>query len=765
VYQSGDVWLYRDHGADRAGNAYDFLVYEHGMTKGDAAAEIKFRSGVTSDPSPPKRMITATYDYTDADGKLLFQAIRFSPKGFAQRQPTQGGGWEWTLKGIEPVLFNLPNVRAARVEGVDVHVVEGEKDVGTLEVLGKVGTCNPMGAGKWHSRYSEDLEGANVVLHPDNDQTGCDHMRAAALSLEGKVLSLRIVSLPGLEPKGDVSDWIEGGKTAADLDAEIAKAERWTPSAAEGFVSFVKRFLGETVEKNNLVAPEEKPGSVPWGPMLELPATAPSVPTLPSALVPTPLRAWVDDAAERACVHREFIAVPALVSAGALIGRSVAIHPKKFDAGWKVVGNLWGAVVGPPSVLKTMAIDEGTLPLRRLAVEAREAFEEAEAEREAEKEVLKLEIANLKRTAGGKKGSPTSIRDELVRLMRELHDKEQGSAEKRYLTNDATIEKLGELLRENPRGLVMVRDELVGFLKTLDKPGRENERPFYLEAWNGTGSHSIDRIGRGSLFVPALTLSVLGGIQPGKLLSYIYGALEGEDQADGFLQRFQLLVWPDHPPAWVNIDRYADTAAKNRAFEIYRGLDDLDTTTLGLDTQDSEIPALHFADDAQVLFDAWRDELMHRIRTPECERTPAYQAHLAKYPSLFASLALIFHLIDVVDSKAAGGVALGAAELALQWCAYLEEHAKKVYAPELNTTALAAHALAEKIKAGEIDDATPLRDVYRRQWAALKTPEQVGDAIATLERCGWVRLDVVEPGPKGGRPSETLRLHPDLRGA
>jgi putative DNA primase/helicase len=532
-------------------------------------------------------------------------------------------------------------------------------------------------------------------------------------------------------------------------------------SAAEGFVSFVKSFLGETSEKNNSTEEEE----TAWEGMLELPPTAPEVRTLPADLIPEPFRAWIDDAAERACVHREFIAIPALVSAGALIGRSVALYPKRFDGGWKVVANLWGAIVGPPSVLKTMAIDEGTLHLRRLAVDARKDFEDKEADREAEIEILKLELANLKKSAGGKKGNPASIRADLTRVMRELKEKEEADAEKRYLTNDATIEKLGELLRENPRGLLMVRDELVGFLKTLEKPGRENERPFYLEAWNGTGSHNIDRIGRGSLFVPALTLGILGGIQPGKLMSYIDGALEGESEADGLLQRFQLLVWPDRPPEWVNVDRYPNTTAKNRAYDIYKGLDALDLTKLGLDAQEEDIPGLHFDDDAQELFDGWRDELMHQIRAPEIDRTPAYQSHLAKYPSLFASLALVFHLIDVADNKATGRVSFTAAELALQWCAYLEDHAKKVYAPELNTTAFSTHALAEKIKAGEVDDSTPLRDIYRRQWTGLKNPEQVGNAIAALEHCKWVRSETAEPGKKGGRPSEVLRLHPELRGA
>lgn len=159
--------------------------------------------------------------------------------------------------------------------------------------------------------------------------------------------------------------------------------------------------------------------------MLELPPTAPEVPTLPAALIPEPLRAWIDDAAERANVHREFIAIPAIVSAGSEIGRTVGIFPKRYDD-WLEVPNLWGAIVGPPSVMKSMALEEGTLHLRRLAVEARKAFEASEADREADTEILKLRIATLKKSATAKRGDPSSIRLELTQLMRELKESEEG---------------------------------------------------------------------------------------------------------------------------------------------------------------------------------------------------------------------------------------------------------------------------------------------------------------------------------------------------
>jgi Protein of unknown function (DUF3987) len=95
---------------------------------------------------------------------------------------------------------------------------------------------------------------------------------------------------------------------------------------------------------------------------------------------------------------------------------------------------------------------------------------------------------------------------------------------RRYKTNDTTVEKLSELLLQNPQGILINRDELSGWLRNLDKQGREGDRAFYLEGWNGTGSFDVDRIGRGCLHIPALCLSILGTIQPGPLSSYVWAA-------------------------------------------------------------------------------------------------------------------------------------------------------------------------------------------------------------------------------------------------
>ena len=169
-----------------------------------------------------KRAIAATYDYVDECDATLFEAVRYEPKAFRQRRPDGAGGYIWNLKGVRRVLYRLPRVLEAVRAGACVYTVEGEKDVETLERLGLAATCSPGGAGKWRDEYSEQLAGATLVaIVPDNDEPGRDHARRVAESLGRHGVPHVTIRLPGLAEKGDVSDWVATGHTAADLQALV----------------------------------------------------------------------------------------------------------------------------------------------------------------------------------------------------------------------------------------------------------------------------------------------------------------------------------------------------------------------------------------------------------------------------------------------------------------------------------------------------------------------------------------------------------------
>lgn len=191
------------------------------------------------------RNVAEAYDYTDAEGKLVFQTVRYEPKGFRQRRPDGQRGWVWNLKGVEPVLYRLPELlRAVRV-GETVYIMEGEKDADGLAVAGLAATTSPMGAGKWRAVYSETLRGANVVVLPDNDEAGRKHAEQVARSLSDKAASVKVLELPDLPDKGDVSDWLDAGGTAEKLERMAREAPEWTPTAKPEIPVPVGRLLSE----------------------------------------------------------------------------------------------------------------------------------------------------------------------------------------------------------------------------------------------------------------------------------------------------------------------------------------------------------------------------------------------------------------------------------------------------------------------------------------------------------------------------------------
>ena len=172
----------------------------------------------------------AAYDYTDENGNLLFQAVRYEPKDFRQRRPDGKGGWICNLKETRLVLYRLPEVIASPL----VYIVEGEKDVETLRKNDLTASCSPMGAGKWRKEYSEFLRDKTVIILPDNDESGRKHALQVANSLYGIAKEIVIVELPNLQPKGDVTDYLNNGGTIDALIDLAGRADAWQPINTDG---------------------------------------------------------------------------------------------------------------------------------------------------------------------------------------------------------------------------------------------------------------------------------------------------------------------------------------------------------------------------------------------------------------------------------------------------------------------------------------------------------------------------------------------------
>ena len=151
----------------------------------------------------------AVYEYTDEHGEPLYETVRFPGKKFKQRRyDPETRELLWGLDGTHRVLYRLPEVIEAVRQGRSVYVCEGEKDVEALRAVGKVATCNPMGAGKWRDDYSDYLRGAKVIIVADKDEPGLRHAADVARSLDGVAKSVHVVQA---KTGKDAADHLEAG--------------------------------------------------------------------------------------------------------------------------------------------------------------------------------------------------------------------------------------------------------------------------------------------------------------------------------------------------------------------------------------------------------------------------------------------------------------------------------------------------------------------------------------------------------------------------
>lgn len=186
-----------------------------------------------------KSTVECTYDYK-VGGKLIHQTVRCrNPKTFKQRQPDGEGGWQWNLKGVKTVLYRLDELRGAD-PAQPVFVCEGEKDADRLATLGLVATTNPMGAEKWKDKFSAELKGRDVVILPDNDDSGRRHAGQVARSAHAVARCVKILELGGLPDRGDVSDWLGAGGSAAELVRLAREAAPWEPARDDSAPATVK---------------------------------------------------------------------------------------------------------------------------------------------------------------------------------------------------------------------------------------------------------------------------------------------------------------------------------------------------------------------------------------------------------------------------------------------------------------------------------------------------------------------------------------------
>jgi hypothetical protein len=470
----------------------------------------------------------------------------------------------------------------------------------------------------------------------------------------------------------------------------------------------------------------------------------PPVKQLDPDLLPDALRDYVFDVSDRQQSPPDFVAVAGLCGLAALAGNDVRIRPKAHDD-WEAVPNLWGVLVGRPSSMKSPGMNAALSPIFEI-----ESADNREWEAEQKQREIDAALQNISgRTAAQEAAKAIKAGDnERARraIASHIEGEPESSTRPRLVVNDATVEKLGELLNENRHGLLLVRDELSGFLSKLESDDHQSDRAFYLEAFNGDGSFTYDRIGRGTVRIERATISMIGGIQPSKVAPLVRGAMTGA-RDDGLLQRLQLAVWPDDLKEWTWTDRAPNARAQAAYFLAFQNMKDF--------ARNLNAPVtLRFCEKAQGYFREWLTALQQEVRRDSLPGP--LESHLQKMSKTVTALALVFELVEG-GRESVGGIATARA---LDWAEYLKSHATRLYGSGAMMAEGSARLIAKR--RDQLPEKFTGRDVQRKGWAGLYDQEAVADALDVLVQFHHLRATVIRANEGGGRPSTVYEWNPKL---
>lgn len=590
------------------------------------------------------------------------------------------GGGWINKKGDTSIVYRLPDLMRA-TESEIVFLVEGEKDADRLGGLGLVATTHAGGAGKWSDGNSQWLADRRVALLPDNDEAGRKDVEKKLASLLLVAAAVAVVPLEGLPEKGDVSDWLDAGGTPETLATLAEMALASAPVRAE-------------------VKPPPRPALVAF----------------PVSVLPVSMRGLITSGSAAMTVPAEFIGVPMLVLAGSIIGNAWEIELK---GGWREGPNLYAAIVGDPGAKKTPSLKLSLRGLHRIQEQLHGEYRAAKANY-----------------------------DEILTLWEKTPKKERGAPPEQpkfshVWTSDSTTEALAEML-SGAKGIVLFRDELVGWVKSMDqyRSGKGADRQHYLSMW----SRSQIKIDRKSSPAPIIVdrpcLSVVGGIQPDILPDLV----ENASRDDGFIDRL-LFAYPDiGPDHWT--DAGVDQAAQAAVERLFSDLYDLK----GTEAPDGSVQprVARLGPDARALWREWYEETAEEHRD---ERLPSsLKGTWAKLPSQLARLALILHVGHAVDAGQTVGATVGVETLAeaIVLVDYFKEHARAVLG-ELRTP---RPQLEERILRGlAAHGPTTTRNVQTAILHDAVKYDRVKHALERLLEDGSVSVaDSVREAGKPGRP-------------
>ena len=445
---------------------------------------------------------TADWTYFNESGEETMQVLRFDPPDGKTFRPIHRCDQGWRIgapDGLLP-LYLLKEIANAR----RVYVTEGEKAADAARSLGLVATTSAHGAKSPHKTDWSRLAGKEVVLLPDNDEPGWGYAEKVSeiLSVLKPPPRIKTLELPGLPEHGDFWDWLD------QRDAHDADELKQTVDE-----------LADQAQESTPLSPEPHPVYRP----------------LPVNVLPSPLKEFTTMGAESMACDPAYLALPLLSALGASIGNSRRLRVKR---GWEVPPIIWSVLIGESGTTKTPAFKLVMRSFLARQGEYLKQYGEESAKHQMDLAKWEKEMAAWKR-------------DKALNL--EPPEKPIAPQAQRFLVSDTTVEALAPMFLQNPRGLMLARDELSGWLGSFDRysAGSGGDAAHWLSMFNAESLIVDRKTGTPrTIFVPRASICISGGIQPGPFNR----ALGVEHRESGLAARLLLGSPPRQPKRWTDAD-------------------------------------------------------------------------------------------------------------------------------------------------------------------------------------------------------------------
>ena len=495
---------------------FNCFAEDKGGTLAQLAAELGWEAPpVVAMSTQTVAQLVASYEYRLGDGTLAYVVDRFEPKDFRMRRP-DGDRFSFNLKGVAPLPYRLPELLTAQQSGRTIFVVEGEKDAARLQATDLVATTNHGGAGNWTSAHSQYFkEGAEVVVLSDNDPPGRKHGLSVAAQLLERGCRVKIVDLPGLPEKGDVSDWLDVGNTIDDLATLISSLSYITIEDLQ------TRQLSAEFDGIELLAIDRT-----------------ELPGFPLDALPPVFQEFVRHEAEATQTPPDLAGMLCLAVGAASVARHVRI---KLAEGYSEPLNLYVGVVMAPANRKSAIVEDVTRPITDRERELQEEAKSEIARAKTRYEAAQLRIEGLKTKLRKTDLAPerrSEVEAELETLSVDLEQADIPPYPK-LITDNCTTERVASLLGEQEGRIAIFSAEGTMFEIVLGRYAKgRSDFDIFLKGHAGD-TVRYDRQGRSPIMVDKAAITIGIAFQPSVLLSL--GECK-ELRGKGLIARFAFVI-------------------------------------------------------------------------------------------------------------------------------------------------------------------------------------------------------------------------------